>query len=215
MKPLQKYISESQNPYKSTVDSQIKSKLSAAIEHIDFTKLQETNEQDPQRFEKSKQNEKILVDLLNAQNRGGRMKDWYACGTQDYYEKTTKKKDYDSLSTKEKSMFDTENGDVVIMDTDGKPLWFIDIKISDKYLGAVSLGSLVNFNENGIYVCINKSTKDYRIFSHRDLVEIVKADRSLLKEPTKTYKGYPVEWEGENLTSEWYVKGNDIKNFER
>ena len=104
---------------------------------------------------------------------------------------------------------------VVIMDSDGKPLWFIDVKISDKYLGAVSLGSLVNFNENGIYVCINKSTKDYRIFSHRDLVEIVKADRSLLKEPTKTYKGYPVEWEGENLTSEWYVKGNDIKNFER
>ena len=83
------------------------------------------------------------------------------------------------------------------------------------YVGAVSLGSLANFNENGIYICVCKKQKLIKFVSHKALVKAVKEDqKKYLKPVVKGRKeGYPIDWEGQKLTSEYFVPGKEIANF--
>lgn len=215
MKNIKEYIVESAKTYKNNVNANAKRLLEATMNLVDLSKLKPTNTKDLNRFDISKENEQMFVNMMNKTDRGnGRFPDFTAYTSQEYYEKILKNGDYTSLSTKEKADFDSEYGDIIVCDSKSNILWCVDLKVSEKFIGAVSLGSLSKFNDKGIYLCVNKSNKKYKIVSHKSLVDAVKEDRSLLQEPTNSYKGYPVKWEGEDLTSEWFVPGNKINNFE-
>ena len=177
------------------------------IKSTNLKSLYPINDQDPDRFDLSKKNEELFIANFNDP-------DLKALTTEEYYNISHKEK-FTNLSSAEKAKFDRENGDIIIVDENNAPVYFIDIKVSNKYLGAVNLGSLAEFNEDGVYVCVCSSTGKYNIVSHKSLVDAVKENPNLLNPVVKnnTYKGYAIEWDGEKLSSEYFVKGNDIEKF--
>lgn len=210
MKNLQKYIIEAIETRDAEVSTNVHKICNELTCHLDYSKLKETNDQDPYRFDISKENEQLFIDSFANANT-----EYMALSTQDYYNLLNKGTKWENLSTKEKADFDTQNGDIIIVDKDNKPMYFIDIKISSGRVGAVSLGSLANFNENGYYICIDKTNKIATFVSHKALVKAVKENqKKYLYSPVKGRKeGYSVKWEGQNLKSEYFVPGKQIVNF--
>ena len=196
MKDIKTYLFESSNELMSMIKRMMGS--------VDYSKLQSWSEQDPNKFDKQKANELLIAKDFNEG-------DFTIIGTAEYYSKV-KDGDFNKLSIKEKSEFDTQNGDLIIMKND-KPVYFIDVKISDKYFGAISLGSLVNFNKDGYYLLINKTAKLFKVISHKDVEDNVKSGKLKLNAPVNSYKGYDVKWEGEDKTSEWFIKGFELRKL--
>ena len=193
MKTLKTYLFES--------SSELMAMIKRMMGSVDYSKLQLWSEQDPDKFDKQKENELLITKDFNEG-------DFTIIGTAEYYSEV-KDGDFNKLSQKEKSEFDAQNGDLIIMKND-KPVYFIDVKISDKYFGAISLGSLVNFNKDGYYLLINKTAKSFKVISHKDVEAGVKSGKLKLNAPVKSYKGYDVKWEGEDKTSEWFIKGFEL-----
>ena len=205
MKKIINYIYESLNPVDSGVDSNIKSLIEKTLSKIDFKSFKQIKNNDPDRFDISKKNENLFIDAFESSK-------FNALNTSDYNDSINDVK-FNDLSTKEKADFDAKNGDIIIVDENDNVICNIDLKISEKFIGAVSLGSLVKFNESGVYVCINKSDNSFKIVSHKVLYDLVKNDLSLINNSVNEYSGYEVKFEGNKYMSEDFIKGNDIKRL--
>ena len=198
MKNLKTFILESQ--------SELLAMIKRMMGSIDYSKLKSyAGEQDPNKFDVQKENELLLISNINEG-------DFKFVGTSEYYNIETGK-NFDNLSIKEKADYDSKNGDIIILDKDNNIKFRIDVKISDKYLGAISLGSLTKFDKDGYYLLICKTGKFFKIISHKDVVDNVKSGKLKLNAPINKYKGYDVKWEGENLTSEYFIKGADLRKI--
>ena len=198
MKNLKTFILESQ--------SELLAMIKRMMGSIDYSKLKSyAGEQDPNKFDVQKENELLLISNINEG-------DFKFIGTSEYYNIETGKK-FDNLSIKEKADYDSKNGDIIILDKDNNIKFRIDVKISDKYLGAISLGSLTKFDKDGYYLLICKTDKFFKVVSHKDVVNNVKSGKLKLNAPINKYKGYDVKWEGENLTSEYFIKGADLRKI--
>lgn len=198
MKNLKTFILESQ--------SELLAMIKRIMGSIDYSKLKShTGEQDPNKFDVQKENELLLISNINEG-------DFKFVGTSEYYNIETGK-NFDNLSIKEKADYDSKNGDIIILDKDNNIKFRIDVKISDKYLGAISLGSLTKFDKDGYYLLICKTGKFFKVISHKDVVDNVKSGKLKLNAPINKYKGYDVKWEGENLTSEYFIKGADLRKI--
>ena len=209
MKSLQNYIYESQLSFNSEISANIQSLLNDLTNGVNLSNLKEINDEDPNRFDISKENEQLFIDNFSKKNN-----EYAALSTQDYYLSLGENTEWENLSNKEKADFDTKNGDIIIVDKNNKPICFVDIKTSKKYLGAVSLGSLANFNENGYYICICINDKKIKYVSHKALVKAAKENKELIMPVMRGRKeGYPVKWEGENLTSGYFIPGKKIEQM--
>lgn len=198
MKNLKTFILESQ--------SELLAMIKRMMGSIDYSKLKSyAGEQDPNKFDVQKENELLLISNINEG-------DFKFVGTSEYYNIETGK-NFDNLSIKEKADYDSKNGDIIILDKDNNIKFRIDVKISDKYLGAISLGSLTKFDNDGYYLLICKTGKFFKVISHKDVVDNVKSGKLKLNAPINKYKGYDVKWEGENLTSEYFIKGADLRKI--
>ena len=198
MKSIKQYILESQ--------SELLAMVKRMMGSIDYLKLKSySGEQDPNKFDIQKENELLLISNINEG-------DFKFVGTSEYYNIETGKK-FNNLSVKEKADYDSKNGDIIILDKDNNIKFRIDVKISDKYLGAISLGSLTKFDNDGYYLLICKTGKFFKVVSHKDVVDNVKSGKLKLNPPLNNYKGYDVKWEGENLTSEYFIKGADLRKI--
>ena len=198
MKNLKTFILESQ--------SELLAMIKRMMGSIDYSKLKShAGEQDPNKFDVQKENELLLISNINEG-------DFKFVGTSEYYNIETGK-NFDNLSIKEKADYDSKNGDIIILDKDNNIKFRIDVKISDKYLGAISLGSLTKFDKDGYYLLICKTDKFFKVISHKDVVDNVKSGKLKLNAPINKYKGYDVKWEGENLTSEYFIKGADLRKI--
>ena len=198
MKNLKTFILESQ--------SELLAMIKRMMRSIDYSKLKSyAGEQDPNKFDVQKENELLLISNINEG-------DFKFVGTSEYYNIETGK-NFDDLSIKEKADYDSKNGDIIILDKDNNIKFRIDVKISDKYLGAISLGSLTKFDKDGYYLLICKTDKFFKVISHKDVVDNVKSGKLKLNAPINKYKGYDVKWEGENLTSEYFIKGADLRKI--
>ena len=198
MKNLKTFILESQ--------SELLAMIKRMMGSIDYSKLKSyAGEQDPNKFDVQKENELLLISNINEG-------DFKFVGTSEYYNIETGK-NFDDLSIKEKADYDSKNGDIIILDKDNNIKFRIDVKISDKYLGAISLGSLTKFDNDGYYLLICKTGKFFKVISHKDVVDNVKSGKLKLNAPINKYKGYDVKWEGENLTSEYFIKGADLRKI--
>ena len=198
MKNLKTFILESQ--------SELLAMIKRMMGSIDYSKLKShAGEQDPNKFDVQKENELLLISNINDG-------DFKFVGTSEYYNIETGK-NFDNLSIKEKADYDSKNGDIIILDKDNNIKFRIDVKISDKYLGAISLGSLTKFDKDGYYLLICKTGKFFKVISHKDVVDNVKSGKLKLNAPINKYKGYDVKWEGENLTSEYFIKGADLRKI--
>ena len=198
MKNLKTFILESQ--------SELLAMIKRMMGSIDYSKLKSyAGEQDPNKFDVQKENELLLISNINEG-------DFKFVGTSEYYNIETGK-NFDNLSIKEKANYDSKNGDIIILDKDNNIKFRIDVKISDKYLGAISLGSLTKFDNDGYYLLICKTGKFFKVISHKDVVDNVKSGKLKLNAPINKYKGYDVKWEGENLTSEYFIKGADLRKI--
>ena len=198
MKNLKTFILESQ--------SELLPMIKRMMGSIDYSKLKSyAGEQDPNKFDVQKENELLLISNINEG-------DFKFVGTSEYYNIETGK-NFDNLSIKEKADYDSKNGDIIILDKDNNIKFRIDVKISDKYLGAISLGSLIKFDKDGYYLLICKTGKFFKVISHKDVVDNVKSGKLKLNAPINKYKGYDVKWEGENLTSEYFIKGADLRKI--
>ena len=210
MNSLSNYVFEAMKTHDAEVPTKVYKICDELIRHINYSQLKETDDQDPDKFDISEENEQVFIDSFANANI-----EYTALSTQDYYALTNSNDKWENLSTKEKADFNTQNGDIIIVDENNKPLYFICIKISSDKVGSVSLGSLANFNENGYYICIDKTNKTAKFVSHKALVKAVKENqKKFLKPVIKGRKeGYPVKWEGQNLTSEYFVPGKEIMKF--
>lgn len=198
MKNLKTFILESQ--------SELLAMIKRMMGSIDYSKLKSyAGEQDPNKFDVQKENELLLISNINEG-------DFKFVGTSEYYNIETGK-NFDNLSIKEKADYDSKNGDIIILDKDNNIKFRIDVKISDKYLGAISLGSLTKFDKDGYYLLICKTGKFFKVISYKDVVDNVKSGKLKLNAPINKYKGYDVKWEGENLTSEYFIKGADLRKI--
>ena len=198
MKNLKTFILESQ--------SELLAMIKRMMGSIDYSKLKShAGEQDPNKFDVQKENELLLISNINED-------DFKFVETSEYYNIETGK-NFDNLSIKEKADYDSKNGDIIILDKDNNIKFRIDVKISDKYLGAISLGSLTKFDKDGYYLLICKTGKFFKVISHKDVVDNVKSGKLKLNAPINKYKGYDVKWEGENLTSEYFIKGADLRKI--
>ena len=198
MKNLKTFILESQ--------SELLAMIKRMMGSIDYSKLKShAGEQDPNKFDVQKENELLLISNINEG-------DFKFVGTSEYYNIETGK-NFDNLSIKEKADYDSKNGDIIILDKDNNIKFRIDVKISDKYLGAISLGSLTKFDKDGYYLLICKTGKFFKVISHKDVVDNVKSGKLKLNAPINKYKGYDVKWEGENLTSEYFIHGADLRKI--
>ena len=198
MKNLKTFILESQ--------SELLAMIKRMMGSIDYSKLKSyAGEQDPNKFDVQKENELLLISNINEG-------DFKFVGTSEYYNIETGK-NFDNLSIKEKADYDSKNGDIIILDKDNNIKFRIDVKISDKYLGAISLGSLTKFDKDGYYLLICKTGKFFKVISHKDVVDNVKSGKLKLNAPINKYKGYDVKWESENLTSEYFIKGADLRKI--
>lgn len=198
MKNLKTFILESQ--------SELLAMIKRMMGSIDYSKLKSyAGEQDPNKFDVQKENELLLISNINEG-------DFKFVGTSEYYNIETGK-NFDNLSIKEKADYDSKNGDIIILDKDNNIKFRIDVKISDKYLGAISLGSLTKFDNDGYYLLICKTGKFFKVISHKDVVDNVKSGKLKLNAPINKYKGYDVKWEDENLTSEYFIKGADLRKI--
>ena len=198
MKNLKTFILESQ--------SELLAMIKRMMGSIDYSKLKSyAGEQDPNKFDVQKENELLLISNINEG-------DFKFIGTREYYNIETGK-NFDNLSIKEKADYDSKNGDIIILDKDNNIKFRIDVKISDKYLGAISLGSLIKFDKDGYYLLICKTGKFFKVISHKDVVDNVKSGKLKLNAPINKYKGYDVKWEDENLTSEYFIKGADLRKI--
>lgn len=199
IKSIKQFILENQ--------SEIFAIIKRIMANCDYSKLKEyKGEQDPDRFDIQKENELALIDGIDE----GKLR---LIGTEEYYNLNNDKK-FENLSSKEKAEFDTKNGDIIIVDENNKAKYFIDVKISDKYLGAISLGSLANFNEDGYYLLICKTGKLFKVISHKDVLKALEDGKLELNPPTHKYVGYDVEWNGEKLTSEYFIKGSALRKLD-
>ena len=198
MKNLKTFILESQ--------SEILAIVKRMMGSIDYSKLKSYDgEQDPDKFDVQKENELLLISNINE----GDLK---FIGTAEYYNIETGK-EFDKLSDKEKADYDSKNGDIIVLDKDNNIKFRIDVKLSDKYLGAISLGSLTKFDKDGYYLLICKTGRFFKVISHKDVVDNVKSGKLKLNAPINNYKGYDVEWEGEKLTSEYFIKGSNLREI--
>lgn len=137
---------------------------------------------DETKFSKQKQNEKIIIDAINDNNNT----DLKALTTGEWYSLLNNGSDFDKLNDKEKAKFDGKNGDIIIIDKYNHPVYFVDVKTSDKYYGAISYKSFINFNDNGFYLLINLNIKKSILVSHKDVKDIVDDDNDLYNKQSKT-----------------------------
>ena len=209
MKNISEYINEALTEYANNIPQEVKSFCYRMMQGLEYSKLEEIKDDDPDRFEKSKNNEELLRDAL--------ADDSYDFMTiSEYYGTLGKDVKWENLSSEEQADFDRKNGNIIIVKNE-KPIYFIDVKVgATGDVGSVSLGSLVEFNENGYYLCVSKNSgQKYKVVSHKDLVKAVKENPKLLNPVVnKDYKGFDITWEGEQMTSEYFVKGKDLySNF--
>ena len=144
MKTLVQYIYESNNIYSVNIDNTIKSICDDLMSGIDYSKFKQVYDNTPEQFDKH--NEMLLID--NFKNTS-----FKSVTTGEYYNLLNNDVKWENLSNTERGKFDKENGDIIILDENNKPVYFIDVKVStsSNFVGAISVGSLSSFNENGIF----------------------------------------------------------------
>ena len=82
------------------------------------------------------------------------------------------------------------------------------------------MGSLCNFDTKGIYVCLCKDTKDYRIVSHEVIYKLASNKTFKINEPMHSEgEGYDVRfggiYGGKTYKSECFIKGIDIEKIKK
>lgn len=202
MKNLNSYVKESINT--SPFEAIIKSVLSP---HIIKNFEPYKGEDDPDRFEAQDRNAQLICSLINDSQ-----KDVKALTVKEYYKAITGRNP-DLLSRSRWSEFDAQHGDIIFVDDNYNALCKIDLKVSERYLGAVSLGSIISFDKNGLYLCCKLSNGQYKIVSHHDVENM--ALIGLLTPPStnRKYKGKSVVFNGQELTDEYFIKGIDIEKL--
>ena len=123
---------------------------------------------------------------------------------------------WNKLSKKDKTLIDATYGDIIIVDENNKPKYFIDLKVSNTpFVGAISLGSLTNFIDEGIYLCVSSQSKKYIVVSHKELIDTVKINPRLIykKSTINNRKGFNVKLNDENYNSEDFVGGKTLEKM--
>lgn len=205
MKSLEKFILE------SVGNKNLQPIIKRMMTGFDYSALKiYSGEDDPKRFDLQKDNEELIAQQFDKIDLG----DLEALTTSDFYAlENNGGLQFDKLSSKEKSEYDAKNGDIILINDDDEAVYKIDVKISDKFLGTISLGSVVNFDKDGWYLLICTGGKYFKLVSHKDVEDALKSGKLKLNEPTNKYKGYDVDWNGDKLTSEYFIKGNDLRKL--
>lgn len=208
MKTLVQYICESNNIYSRGIDNTIKSICDDLMSGVDYSKFKQVYDNTPEQFDKY--NEMLLID--NFKNTS-----YKAVTTSEYYKLINNNKKWENLSASEQGKFDKENGDIIILDENNKPVYFIDVKVStnSNFVGAISVGSLSSFNENGIYLCISKQSKKYLVVTHKDLMTLIKNNPEIIsnKSERNDRNGDIINFMDEKRNTEDYIDGKDLEKY--
>ena len=197
--------------------------LNTLVNNFDYSKLRRYNLKDQlshKRFTDQDYNAHLLVDnfnkivLFNKIYSNKNIGDIVALTIEEYYNMdfNGNAQQFMHLKYNDRADYDARNGDIIIIDNDTNKEYHVDLKTSYGYLGCVSLGSLMKFNKDGYYLLIDIKNAISRFVSHKDVVDALKSGKVSLNAPSerKKYKGYPIQWNRQQLTSEYYIKGSDI-----
>ena len=121
---------------------------------------------------------------------------------------------YDVHGSKFRSRTDCDlhKGDIIIFDKDGNEYCF-DLKVSEKYLGAISMNSVINFDKDGYYVLVNVSSGKVKIIEHQKVVNNIINGTLELHTQTNRKRSVPVKLDGKKYMSEDFVSGKDLENL--
>lgn len=208
MKTLVQYICESNNIYSRGIDNTIKSICDDLMSGVDYSKFKQVKNNTPEQFDKY--NEIILID--NFKNTT-----YKAVTTSEYYTLLNNDLKWENLSASEQGKFDKENGDIIILDENNKPVYFINVKVStdSNFVGTISVGSLSSFNENGIYLCISQQSKKYLVVTHKDLMTLIENNPEIIsnKSERNERNGSIINFMGETRNTEDYINGKDLEGY--
>lgn len=167
-----------------------------------------------QSFDVQDKNAEVIVGVINDAIKDGSFikideneNKVSALTIDDYYK--LHKSDYSSLTN-----CDLKEGDIVIV-IEGKheAEYHFDLKVGEKYLGAVSMGSLVGFNKKGYYILVNASTGEVKIITHSTVEQAVKENPKLIRPQNNNEKPYDVNFDGVTYKSEDFVGGISLEKL--
>ena len=191
MKNLKEYILESKQ-IKNVSDSVEKAvkNVASQIKSGDSFKTQDDNA------------ELIVVELGKILPEDD---NWTVLTLSEYY-------DINATKWKSKTDCDLHCGDIIVIDKDGNEYYF-DLKVGEKHLGAISMGSLMNFNRDGYYILLNAMTKKVKMIAHGIVMQELTANKDLITTATSGKRSYPVKFGDEKYSSEDFIRGIDLEKM--
>lgn len=197
--------------------------LNTLVNNFDYSKLRRYNPKyqlSYKRFTDQDYNARLLADnfnkivLFNKIYSNKNIGDIVAISIEEYYNMdfNGNAQQFMHLKYNDRADYDARNGDIIIIDNDTNKEYHVDLKTSYGYLGCISLGSLMKFNKDGYYLLIDIKNAISKLVSHKDVIDALKYGKISLNAPSehKKYKGYPIQWNRQQLTSEYYIKGSDL-----
>lgn len=197
--------------------------LNTLVNNFDYSKLRRYNPKyqlSYKRFTDQDYNARLLADnfnkivLFNKIYSNKNIGDIVAISIEEYYNMdfNGNAQQFMHLKYNDRADYDARNGDIIIIDNDTNKEYHVDLKTSYGYLGCISLGSLMKFNKDRYYLLIDIKNAISKLVSHKDVIDALKYGKISLNAPSehKKYKGYPIQWNRQQLTSEYYIKGSDL-----
>lgn len=212
IKLITEYVNKPLHNSENEVPINIKELIEKTLKQIDFNEFLSIKTDDNDKFKKTRINENLFIKNFKDEN-------FKAISVEEYYQSITNK-DFNKLSKNRQADFDSKNGDIILININNEnEKYFIDLKISDTHIGSISLESLIKFKDEGIYICLNKSNQDYRIFTHKALYNAVLKSKSknnkfnlIIPRSIKNSEEKRYVWfNNTQHDKEDYIKGNDIE----
>lgn len=207
MKSLTQYVCESANKTSKGVNGKVKTICDNLMNGVNYSKFKYIGTSPNEQF--SKYNEKLLIANFSHN-------EYRALTPKEYYE-LAGFGNFMHLANYEMAEFDEKYGDIIIVDKNDKPVFFIDLEISTigPTVGSIPVSSLANFTDEGYYLCVSQHGKKYFIVSHKDIVEMAENDPTIISpKSTRNYrKGYSVNFAGETKNSEDYISGSTLEEI--
>lgn len=205
MKNLVQFIKESSNNMPSELPEEMVKAVGAVMTACRkvYNKLVYTKD-----FEINKKNEKLIIDYINDKKL---CSEFTFMNTVDYYEKVFNPGE----KWKTNPAFDAQYGDIIVLDETGSEVVYIDLKLGNKYFGSISYGSLTQFEEAGVYVCVNLSTGSVKGITHKKVCDYLEEHPEFLEPKSSKNTSQSKEINGflGKHNSEDYVQGKILRSI--
>lgn len=104
-------------------------------------------------------------------------------------------------------------GNIILRNINNKKEYHFYIKVSKKFFGEISMNSIVNFDEDGYYIFVIKSTKTVRIVDHSRVISGIKLGDLRVNQYSDNENSTLIKFNGKNYRTTDYLNKVDLAGF--